>query len=88
MLRQYRIDQDATLRDIAAKSTIALGYLSEIERGRKEASSEILGQLCAALGVPLSQLLLDTALRISAATLPLIPDTIAGLYDTPHQKAS
>ncbi|MCU0302289.1 MAG: helix-turn-helix domain-containing protein [Candidatus Nanopelagicales bacterium] len=56
-LRRRRQDQGRTLRDVSAAARVSLGYLSEIERGQKEASSELLAAICAALDVPLSQLL-------------------------------
>lgn len=56
-LRRRRQDQGRTLRDVSAAARVSLGYLSEIERGQKEASSELLAAICTALDVPLSQLL-------------------------------
>ncbi len=51
-LRRLRLERGKTLRDLARESLVSLPYLSEVERGRKEASSEILAALCRALGVP------------------------------------
>jgi transcriptional regulator with XRE-family HTH domain len=56
-LRRRRQHQGRTLRDVSAAARVSLGYLSEIERGQKEASSELLAAICAALDVPLSSLL-------------------------------
>jgi len=56
-LRATRIAQKRTLRDVAATASVALGYLSELERGRKEASSELLSSICQALDVTMSQVL-------------------------------
>lgn len=56
-LRRLRQDQGRTLRDVSASARVSLGYLSEIERGRKEASSELLAAICSALDVPISSLL-------------------------------
>jgi XRE family transcriptional regulator, stress-response regulator len=56
-LRRRRQDQGRTLRDVSAAARVSLGYLSEIERGQKEASSELLAAICSALDVPLSSLL-------------------------------
>jgi transcriptional regulator with XRE-family HTH domain len=56
-LRRRRQDQGRTLRDVSAAARVSLGYLSEIERGQKEASSELLAAICSALDVPLSCLL-------------------------------
>ncbi len=56
-LRRLRQDQGRTLRDVSSAARVSLGYLSEIERGQKEPSSELLAAICAALDVPLSTLL-------------------------------
>jgi transcriptional regulator with XRE-family HTH domain len=57
VLRRHRVLQTRTLRDVSAAAGVSLGYLSEIERGRKEASSELLAAICTALEVPLSEIL-------------------------------
>jgi len=66
-LRRRRLAQGRTLRDVSAHAKVSLGYLSEIERGEKEASSELLFAICAALGLPLSDLLLSIGREIAAA---------------------
>jgi transcriptional regulator with XRE-family HTH domain len=57
VLRRHRVLQSRTLRDVSAAAGVSLGYLSEIERGRKEASSELLAAICTALEVSLSEVL-------------------------------
>ena len=57
VLRRARIDQGRTLREVSDSARVSLGYLSEVERGRKEASSELLSAICGALAVPLSRVL-------------------------------
>ncbi len=57
VLRELRTDQGRTLREVSAAANVSLGYLSEVERGAKEASSELLFAICAALGAPLSAVL-------------------------------
>jgi transcriptional regulator with XRE-family HTH domain len=57
VLRARRLEQGLTLRELSTEARVSLGYISEIERGHKEASSELLASLCAALDVPLSQVL-------------------------------
>ena len=57
VLRRARIDQGRTLREVSDAARVSLGYLSEVERGRKEASSELLSAICGALAVPLSRVL-------------------------------
>ncbi len=57
VLRRSRVEQGRTLREVSDTARVSLGYLSEVERGRKEASSELLGAICGALEVPLSRVL-------------------------------
>ena len=61
VLRDARTRQGLTLRELSAGARVSLGYISEIERGQKEASSELLASLCAALDLPLSQVLSDVS---------------------------
>jgi transcriptional regulator with XRE-family HTH domain len=56
-LRARRQGQHRTLREVSTAANVSLGYLSEIERGQKEASSELLAAICDALGARLSELL-------------------------------
>lgn len=55
-LRDERMAQERTLREVSQSARVSLGYLSEVERGQKEASSELLFAIAEALGVPLSGL--------------------------------
>lgn len=57
VLRRSRVEQGRTLREVSDSARVSLGYLSEVERGRKEASSELLSAICGALDVPLSRVL-------------------------------
>jgi transcriptional regulator with XRE-family HTH domain len=66
-LRRLRQDQGRTLRDVSSAARVSLGYLSEIERGQKEPSSELLAAICTALEVPLSTLLKSVSEEIAAA---------------------
>jgi transcriptional regulator with XRE-family HTH domain len=66
-LRRARTEQSRTLRDVARDARVSLGYLSEVERGQKEASSELLNSICEALGLTLGSLMRDVTLEISAA---------------------
>ena len=68
-LRRQRQQQGRTLRQVSAAARVSLGYLSEIERGQKEASSELLASICGALEVPLSQLLRSVGDDIALAEL-------------------
>src|SRR3954467_2959977 len=55
-LRGLRMRQSRTLREVSASARVSLGYLSEVERGQKEPSSELLAAICGALDVELSEL--------------------------------
>jgi transcriptional regulator with XRE-family HTH domain len=66
VLRRHRTEQGRTLRDVADAARVSLGYLSEIERGQKEPSSELLFAVCDALGVPLSAVLAETGEHVRA----------------------
>lgn len=60
-LRARRQGQQRTLREVSSAANVSLGYLSEIERGQKEASSELLAAICDALGARLSELLREVS---------------------------
>lgn len=66
-LRAHRQEQGRTLRDVSAAARVSLGYLSEIERGEKEASSELLAAVCEALELPMSETLSLVAASVQAA---------------------
>ena len=63
VLRDRRMRRGMTLREVSAAARVSLGYISEIERGQKEASSELLASLCTALDVPLSDVLREVSTR-------------------------
>ncbi|MEU2035053.1 helix-turn-helix domain-containing protein [Nocardia amamiensis] len=66
-LRRARLAQNRTLREVSTSARVSLGYLSEVERGRKEASSELLAAICEALDVPLSRVLWDVSTIMAGA---------------------
>jgi len=66
-LRARRQSQHRTLREVSTAANVSLGYLSEIERGQKEASSELLAAICDALGAQLSELLHEVSTTVAAA---------------------
>jgi transcriptional regulator with XRE-family HTH domain len=66
-LRAARVGEKLTLREVSARAMVSLGYLSEIERGQKEASSELLNAICGALDVPLADLLRRVSDRLEAS---------------------
>lgn len=65
-LRRRRVAQKRTLLDVSTAARVSLGYLSEIERGRKEVSSECLASICDALGSSLASVLNEVALEVAA----------------------
>ena len=71
VLRAERMRRGMTLREVSAQARVSLGYISEVERGQKEASSELLASLCGALEVPLSDVLrgVSDAVAIEEAAL-------------------
>ena len=76
VLRDVRQRQGRTLREVSHNARVSLGYLSEVERGQKEASSELLSSICAALDVPLSVMLREVSDRVAVAEGITIPDTV------------
>ncbi|WP_310963173.1 helix-turn-helix domain-containing protein [Nocardioides terrisoli] len=75
VLRAERMRRGMTLRELSGAARISLGYISEVERGQKEASSELLAALCDALGVPLSTVLRLTSDEVAVIESP-VPDTV------------
>lgn len=65
-LRAERVSQERTLRDVAKSAKVSLGYLSEVERGQKEASSELLNSICVALDLKLSKVLSEVSIKVAA----------------------
>ena len=63
-LRGHRLRQRRTLRDVSGRARVSLGYLSEVERGQKEASSELLASICDALELELADLLAEVSLEL------------------------
>lgn len=76
-LRSSRIAQGRTLRNVAKSARVSLGYLSEVERGQKEASSELLNSICSALDISIGEVLLSVSAQIrtiEAPTLTVVDD--------------
>ncbi len=69
VLRRLRQRQGRTLREVSAAARVSLGYLSEVERGQKEASSELLAAICTALNTPLSHVLSEVSDSFALAEL-------------------
>jgi predicted transcriptional regulator len=77
VLRERRLEQGLTLRQVSAEARVSLGYISEIERGQKEASSELLSSLCRALDAPLSEVLRDVSVAVAVEEAVSAPTPIA-----------
>jgi transcriptional regulator with XRE-family HTH domain len=87
-LRGHRLRQRRTLRDVSGAARVSLGYLSEVERGQKEASSELLASICDALDVELADLLAEVSLGLrgdDGRLRPLVPATVPA--DVPAEEA-
>jgi transcriptional regulator with XRE-family HTH domain len=69
VLRRLRLRQGRTLREVSAAARVSLGYLSEVERGQKEASSQLLAAICTALRIPLSQVFREVSDNFALAEL-------------------
>ena len=81
-LRRARTARRRTLRDVSRTARVSLGYLSEVERGRKEPSSELLAAICEALDVTLPDLLTEAAHSLAGSTLESAPRLPIGLRHT------
>ncbi len=86
VLREERQHQGRTLREVSSSAAVSLGYLSEVERGQKEASSEILASVAEALDVPISIIMREVGDRISVLeglqTFPdVVPDDLVASVD-------
>jgi transcriptional regulator with XRE-family HTH domain len=64
--------QGRTLRDVAKSARVSLGYLSEVERGQKEASSELLNSICTALDLSLSNVLTGVLVTVKSHETPVL----------------
>ncbi|HYO37720.1 MAG TPA: helix-turn-helix transcriptional regulator [Geodermatophilus sp.] len=93
-LRGHRLRQRRTLRDVSGAARVSLGYLSEVERGQKEASSELLASICDALDVELADLLAEVSTELrgpDGRVRPLAPAGVpAGpvVGDAPAEQAT
>lgn len=76
VLRDFRLQKGRTLRQVASKASVALGYLSEVERGQKEASSEILASVADALDTPVSVIMREVGDRLAVLEGLEVPDAL------------
>ncbi|TDB70146.1 MULTISPECIES: helix-turn-helix domain-containing protein [unclassified Micromonospora] len=83
-LRARRQGQHRTLREVSTAANVSLGYLSEIERGQKEPSSELLAAICDALGARLSELLREVSDTVALAEQ--MPGVLVPVQDEPAEQ--
>lgn len=82
IIREERQTRNLNLRDLSKSGIISLGYLSEVERGQKEISSEFLNSVASGLGVKPHELIIKAALLMAVVEGQTIPDTAEELLDT------
>jgi transcriptional regulator with XRE-family HTH domain len=88
VLRAVRQRQGKTLREVSSAARVSLGYLSEVERGQKEASSELLFSICAALDIPVSIVLREVSDRVAMLEGISVPDTLPADFTAPDELAA
>jgi len=84
-LRRRRLEHGRTLADVSARAGMSMQHLSDVERGRKDASSEILAAICGALGTGVAELMTDAA---RPATRPVVLDLTRGPHPQVHELAT
>ena len=87
-LRRRRQAQGRTLREVADAAGVSLTYLSEVERGRKEASSEVLEAVCAALDLGLAELFFEVAETLAATEPVPVSVSVIGFLPPPAPQAA
>ncbi|PPK98475.1 helix-turn-helix protein [Kineococcus xinjiangensis] len=88
VLRDQRRRQGRTLREVSSTARVSLGYLSEVERGQKEASSELLASICSALDLPLSLVLHEVTQRVADAESARAPYAAEGVVPVTSEAAA
>jgi transcriptional regulator with XRE-family HTH domain len=82
ILREERLNQKMTLRMVAEQSTLALGYLSEIERGQKEISSDLLESLATrGLSMETADIVIRAGMRLAGLDIPDTPESLYTVID-------
>ena len=87
-LRGHRQRQRRTLRDVSGRARVSLGYLSEVERGQKEASSELLASICDALDLELADLLAEVSLELRGVRVGSAAGEVRPLAPSPEAPAA
>jgi len=86
VLRARRVERGLTLREVSADARVSLGYISEIERGQKEASSELLASLCSALDMRLSEVLREVSDAVALEEAATAPTPLAVRGPAPDER--
>ncbi|SIR86170.1 helix-turn-helix domain-containing protein [Williamsia sterculiae] len=86
-LRRVRNDQGRTLREVSTSARVSLGYLSEVERGQKEASSELVAAICDALDVEIADVMLDVGNTLRPMEPRVVPGHVAQARIAPSRVA-
>ncbi|MBG0567221.1 helix-turn-helix domain-containing protein [Actinoplanes aureus] len=84
VLRRRRLEQERTLAEVARDACVSVQYLSEVERGRKEASSEIVAAVCDSLGIGLADLLAEVGRDLTVHRAPVLRLETARLRRAAH----
>lgn len=85
-LRAVRLRQRRTLREVSSSARVSLGYLSEVERGQKEASSELLAAICGALDVELSELFAEVTSELRREEKLAMTSRVASMPAGPQER--
>jgi transcriptional regulator with XRE-family HTH domain len=78
IIREERHAQERSMRSITDEGFIALGYLSEVERGQKDPSSETIEAIANGLGKQPYELIIEAGFRMSSDT---VPETAERIYE-------
>ena len=85
-LRAARLRQRRTLREVSKAARVSLGYLSEVERGQKEPSSELLASICSALDLQLSELFADVTMQLRREEKMAASQRVASFASAPAHR--
>lgn len=86
VIREQRLAQERTLRSITDEGFIALGYLSEVERGQKDPSSEIIDSIANGLGVETYELIIKAGYKMADLEIPETPESLFAPSQFAHSR--
>ncbi len=76
VIREQRLAKEMTLRDVSRNGYVSLGHLSDVERGAKEASSDLIGSIANGLGVETYELIIKAGYRMADLDVPDTPESL------------